>query len=497
MLGKSTTYGRRKRPEVLSVRSKSNILSIKPRSLNEDSKNEDWLNSLGVSLTRNDDSFSVPEIVSEETPVSDDPLKNHIISESSLKIMKYSLHNIGTSLINKSQSHQGRPSATCKSRLSDIRPARLSINPTDNELEELLKLCGSKKMKRFNQWLDELEPVSILKIGESTFSEVFRLDFEKSFPLPSNLSSITASEGKQVALKIMPLLSPLNINSHPQESIGSLDNFHTPEPIEMEHLLREIKALKSLNKLSEERKYAVPSGFTGFNRLLDCVLVNGEYPLALTAAWDSFKNQSENERPDFYRDHSMHVILIMEFGGTDLEAYKGIKTNLQIQSIMMQLLAATSLAEEKMEFEHRDLHLGNILVRETHRESLRLENYMTIPTAGITCSIIDCSLSRFLDNGGSVISRDLKKDGWLFTGSTDVSLQYQIYRDMQVITDDNWDAYAPRTNVLWIAYIIDELLRMHQKILKKDDPKAFQKLSLKASIIRDAENSSSALKKIQ
>lgn len=88
----------------------------------------------------------------------------------------------------------------------------------------------------------------------------------------------------------------------------------------------------------------------------------------------------------------------MEFGGVDLEGFE-IGSIAQVRSILVQVLSAVALAEEELQFEHRDLHLGNILVRDTHRPDLRLENYRTVPTEGIVCSIIDCSLARFTGSG--------------------------------------------------------------------------------------------------
>lgn len=84
----------------------------------------------------------------------------------------------------------------------------------------------------------------------------------------------------------------------------------------------------------------------------------------------------------------------MEFGGLDLEHFQ-VQSISQVKSILSQVLSSMALAEEKLEFEHRDLHLGNILVKDTHRLDIRLGNYQTIPTEGILCGIIDCSLARF------------------------------------------------------------------------------------------------------
>ncbi len=60
-----------------------------------------------------------------------------------------------------------------------------------------------------------------------------------------------------MAVKIMPLLRP---GQSPQAE-------RTPEPIQLSNLLHEICALQALEGLRPERRYAVPTGHTGFNRL--------------------------------------------------------------------------------------------------------------------------------------------------------------------------------------------------------------------------------------
>ncbi|PJF17559.1 hypothetical protein PSACC_02673 [Paramicrosporidium saccamoebae] len=157
----------------------------------------------------------------------------------------------------------------------------------------------------------------------------------------------------------------------------------------------------------------------------------------------------------------------MEFGGIDLESYRLTSIG-QVQSVLAQVLSSMSLAEERLLFEHRDLHLGNVLIRSTHRADIRLGNYQTIQTEGILCCIIDCSLARFRDRNGSVEYRDLVEDDWLFTGDSTESGQYQVYRDMRDIVDDCWNQFHPKTNLLWISFMATELLNKFGKDVKKE-----------------------------
>ena len=111
-----------------------------------------------------------------------------------------------------------------------------------------------------------------------------------------------------------------------------------------------------------------------------------------------------------------------------------------------------SKAETAIEFEHRDLHTGNILVQ-------RIDDKL-VPT------VIDFTLSRakhpahgpifgksqFLSSVFNFLSlADLELDHEIFEGSGDP--QFQVYRDMQVESQKNWSKFCPTTNVLWLKFL--------------------------------------------
>lgn len=85
------------------------------------------------------------------------------------------------------------------------------------------------------------------KIGESSFSEVFK-------------AAGSGSDPQESAVKIMPLLRP---GEAPSDAAKM-----TPEPVQLAHLLHEIRSMLALESLRPARKYAVPSGHTGFSRLV-------------------------------------------------------------------------------------------------------------------------------------------------------------------------------------------------------------------------------------
>jgi len=113
-------------------------------------------------------------------------------------------------------------------------------------------------------------------------------------------------------------------------------------------------------------------------------------------------------------------------------------------------------------------HLGNILVEETNRKELNFGKYITVPTEGIICSIIDCSLSRLKQDTERIIYRELGDQDWLFSGDEKQNGQYQIYRDMKALLADNWHSFEPRSNLLWLHFIVTELKDKNKALVKKE-----------------------------
>ncbi|XP_054795306.1 serine/threonine-protein kinase haspin homolog [Prosopis cineraria] len=81
---------------------------------------------------------------------------------------------------------------------------------------------------------------------------------------------------------------------------------------------------------------------------------------------------------------------------------------------------------------------------------------MLVKTYGLIISIIDFTLSR-INTGDDVHFLDLSSDPDLFKGPKG-DKQSETYRKMKEVTEDWWEGSFPRTNVLWLIYLVDILL---------------------------------------
>lgn len=293
--------------------------------------------------------------------------------------------------------------------------------------EKVYEECNQEGPIPFSECLSAETLKHCQKIGEGVFGEVFQI----------------INDQTPVALKIIAVEGPELVNGSHQKTF--------------EEILPEIIISKELSLLSSE-VYNCTEGFIGLNSV-HCV--QGLYPVLLLKAWDHYNTikRSANDRPDFFQEDQLFIILEFEFGGVDLE---GMRTKLSsvatAKSILHQITASLAVAEASLHFEHRDLHWGNVLLKKTNRKELRYTlngKTSTIPTHGLQVSIIDYTLSR-LERDGIVVFCDISTEEDLFTGEGDY--QFEIYRLMRKENKNCWGEYHPYNNVLWLHYLADKIL---------------------------------------
>lgn len=296
------------------------------------------------------------------------------------------------------------------------------------DAEKVLGECQQERPITFEECIPLDKMKDCKKIGEGVFGEVFQIDSKRG----------------PVALKIIPIEGTERVNGEAQKSFGEI--------------LPEIIISKELSLLSEESVNRT----VGFVSLYSVHCVQGAYPKYLLEAWDKYDKVtgSENDRPDLFGKEQLFMVLEFEFGGSDLENMRKRLSSVALaKSILHQVTASLAVAEQELHFEHRDLHWGNVLVKKTDVKEL---NYVlngmtcTIPTSGIHVNIIDYTLSR-LEKDGLTVFCDLSTEEELFQGTGDY--QFDIYRQMKAENSNSWTDYRPHSNVLWLHYLSDKLLK--------------------------------------
>ncbi|KAK6911699.1 hypothetical protein RJ641_023792, partial [Dillenia turbinata] len=298
------------------------------------------------------------------------------------------------------------------------QPLSLDANHVD-PFSALLRVCGQSAPSTFVDVLSKFsDSESIRKVGEGTYGEAFKV-------------------GRTVC-KIVPIDGDLRVNGEVQKR--------------SEELLEEAILSRTLNRLRECGAQAQNS-CTSFIETKDLKVCQGPYDPVLTQAWEDWdaEHGSENDHPKEFPEKQCYVVFVLEHGGVDLESFVLLNFD--------EVTAALAVAEAAYEFEHRDLHWGNILLNRKDVPVLQFTlegKQLFVRTHGLQASIIDFTLSR-INTGEVILFLDLSSDPELFEGPKG-DKQSDTYRKMREVTEECWEESFPKTNVLWLQYLVDILL---------------------------------------
>ncbi|XP_041979835.1 uncharacterized protein LOC121733605 [Aricia agestis] len=301
---------------------------------------------------------------------------------------------------------------------------------------------------------DECYPDSALKncrkIGEGVYGEVFLW---------------RARDGQARVLKVIPVGGNIKVNGEHQKDFGEiiseiviameLSALRTPIA-EIEQHIDEGKNIEALDL------HSVANATDVFNKVIAVRCVYGSYPSRLLDLWELYDETkgSENDNPATLPEDQQYIVLELANAGQDLESYQFANAE-QAYSIFKQVAYGLAVAEEALQFEHRDLHWGNVLIQPTDEKYatfvLRGRSY-SVARRGVAATVIDYSLSRVALRGArsAALYHDLAADEELFNGRGDY--QFELYRLMRRALGNNWENYEPYTNVLWLHYTIDKMI---------------------------------------
>ncbi|KAJ9101743.1 hypothetical protein QFC21_003082 [Naganishia friedmannii] len=339
--------------------------------------------------------------------------------------------------------------------------AKLSVEsvPKESHLADALQLCDQSIPHDFATFIDTHRIASTSataksgkkhgaqisqgsnrfeKLGEATYSEVFGV---------YSTSSSSTLKGPEAVMKVIPLaLMPSDKPSRRStNSDASQDNCELMCVTEMQEIVKEIELTRLMNGVHD-----------GFVNLRGAHIVQGVYPDVLLECWDTYDKTkgSDNTRPDCLPQDQYYAILFLDNAGTDLESYRFGKACgwRQAVDVLWQIADALSAAEEKADFEHRDLHEGQVLVS-------------TAALGELQTTIIDFGLSRARVPGRedpiwSAIPDDV------FDGQGE---QWDVYRAMRSHIEalgGEWDQFYPTTNIMWLHYLTRRLLYATSSLTK-------------------------------
>ncbi|KAE8681253.1 hypothetical protein F3Y22_tig00111332pilonHSYRG00028 [Hibiscus syriacus] len=165
----------------------------------------------------------------------------------------------------------------------------------------------------------------------------------------------------------------------------------------------------------------------------------GLYDAALIRAWEKWdeKNGSENDHPKEFPEKQRYLVFVLQHGGKDLESFV-LENFDEAKSLLVQVTAALAVAEAAYEFEHRDLHWSACChFWETYFEPKGFCHY-EVYARGQT---------------------NILQDIWTLIFS---KVQKEINNQKHIENEGgcrrSLEGSFPRTNVLWLIYLVDILL---------------------------------------
>lgn len=99
---------------------------------------------------------------------------------------------------------------------------------------------------------------------------------------------------------------------------------------------------------------------------------------------------------DIFPSDQFFIVFEFSNGGKDLESFE-FNSLSEAWSVLHQTALGLAVAENALEFEHRDLHWGNVLICKTGDqfvESTLQGEKKLVPSQGVRVSLIDFTLSR-------------------------------------------------------------------------------------------------------
>ncbi|KAJ5737985.1 hypothetical protein N7493_001140 [Penicillium malachiteum] len=354
------------------------------------------------------------------------------------------------------------------------RKANTYVRPI---LNEALSPLASQSIQKFSTWASRSATMfDVEKLAEGSYGEVYKLRLREEGTRPvvskSKLAKLT-TYGDGV-FKVVPLRA--------QRGLGS-KKFTT-----IDEIASEVKMLKYLDPIP------------GFARFREIHVVQGRFPDSFQSAWDYYKETKDDcLNPDpankkAYPDTQLWAIVEMDDAGCELEKFSWSSV-FQIYDIFWGVAMALARAEEYALFEHRDLHLGNVCIRSrksngsmdppTNMEIARRNSPSGFGISALETTIIDYSLSRadlrladLPDDSDGVVesaSSDLDKkqifdaigqdEDEILLRDTYRYMRATVYTGNPLETEKTpnipgiWAEYAPRTNLVWLLFILKNLKR--------------------------------------
>ena len=336
--------------------------------------------------------------------------------------------------------------------MSVEKPVKKQTSPEISELTSLAFV--EDEVADFSNFCKGWEKtVKLTRIGQGSFATVLKMELKNG-------------PGEYSVWKLMPLKPSTGIGSRPRNDQTLIKDAAT-----------EVRMLYAMSDID------------GFVQFRSAHVVEGLVPEQIRNAHESWaKNLKSDDiwygtdmRAEYPSKNQLWLLMEMTDAGQDLDVILSTarlqKTFFSIQEtwdIFWGVAEALMRGEAQAEFEHRDLHPGNICIK-LRDEPLDVTTEHGIPRLSKReVTLIDYTQSRLTLESGDVLATAVDESIFRQNDADPVAQrQYNKYRDMRdmvkmgkkagIAISQMWGEYVPTTNVLWLLYILAELLRLTKR----------------------------------
>lgn len=347
------------------------------------------------------------------------------------------------------------------SKRGSSSPAQtIDLPRSKQHLRPLVQESNQKRIDNFQDWGSEIaQQYDVLKVAEGSYGEVFKIIDRDGLP-SSPVHSVRALGG--CILKVIPI--------NAVTGAGSRKFSHAKD------VAKEVQMLKTMDAVH------------GFTRYRDVYVLEGRMHQSFLNAWKRWRSDPSNDSqlpdpsdPSSYTGNQIWAVIEMDDAGKDLETLK-TPSIYQIYDLFWSVTFSLAYGEQIAEFEHRDLHVGNICFRPqlpgglldidpvvSEKMDDALETFFGL--SNIRATIIDYTLSRAVINTDDTAWTALKSKSLLQAegDTSEEKCQREAGRRMlravdaamegkPQSTNTHWGNFVPRTNVVWLAYLLEVLL---------------------------------------
>ena len=318
-----------------------------------------------------------------------------------------------------------------------------SLDFVGNRVEDFQKFCKG--------WEQEFK---LTKIGQGSYATVLKMESH-------------SAPGQYSVWKLMPLKPSQGPGSRPHHNQTLIKDAATE--------------VKMLNAMSDT---------DGFVQFRSAYVVKGIVPDQIGKAHESWAKKINPEdtwyetqlATEFPSKDQLWLLMEMTDAGQDLDwtfcvirsEPKWIFSVHETSDIFWGIAEALMRGEAQADFEHRDLHPGNICIKQRD-EPVEVTTADGIPRVSKReVTLIDYTQSRLTLGSGDVLATAIDESIFRQSDKDPVAQrQYDAYRAMREIVKKEkrqgvsisqmWQEYVPMTNVLWLLYMLRELMPLTRK----------------------------------